>query len=98
MGPRLKLHINPGYDKSVPFLESLERVLKFRPHSVSVSFKKASIEVVELAHKAGVEVWVWTVDSPEMAQAMAALGVDAIKTDRPTALLDLFNKERRRQR
>jgi glycerophosphoryl diester phosphodiesterase len=98
MGPRLKLHINPGYDKSVPFLESLERVLKFRPHSVSVSFKKASIEVVELAHKAGVEVWVWTVDSAEMAEAMAVLGVDAIKTDRPTALLDLFNRERRRQR
>lgn len=98
IGPRLKLHINPGYDDRVPFLRSLERVLKFKPHSVSVSFKKASLEIVELAHKAGVEVWVWTVNSLEMAQAMAVLGVDAIKTDRPTALLDLFNGERRRQR
>jgi len=98
IGPSLKLHINPGYDDSVPFLQSLERVLKFKPHSVSVSFKKLSREVVELAHKAGVEVWVWTVNSPDIAQAMAILGVDAIKTDRPTALLDLFNRERRRQR
>ena len=98
LGPSLKLHINPGYDDSVPFLQSLERVLKFKPHSVSVSFKKASLEIVDLAHKAGVEVWVWTVNSPDMAQAMAVLGVDAIKTDRPTALLDLFNRGRRRQR
>jgi glycerophosphoryl diester phosphodiesterase len=95
IGPRLKLHINPGYDDSVPFLESLARVLKFRPHSVSVSYKKLSHEIVELSHKAGVEVWVWTVNSPDIAQAMAILGVDAIKTDRPTALLDLFNRTRR---
>lgn len=97
IGPSLKLHINPGYDDSVPFLQSLERVLKFKPHSVSVSFKKLSREIVELAHKAGVEVWVWTVNSPDIAQAMAILGVDAIKTDRPTALVDLFNSTRRQR-
>lgn len=92
IGPRLKLHINPGYDSSVPYLQSLERVLKFKPHSVSVSFKKLSREIVELAHNAGVEVWVWTVNSPEIAQAMALLGVDAVKTDRPTVLKGLFGK------
>ena len=97
IGPRLKLHINPGYDESVPFLQSLERVLKFKPHSVSVSYKKLSHEIVELAHKVGVEVWVWTVNSPEIAQAMALLGVDAVKTDRPGALLDLFNSTRRQR-
>jgi glycerophosphoryl diester phosphodiesterase len=92
LGPRLKLHINPGYDESVPYMVSLERVLKFRPHSVSVSYKKLSREIVELAHKAGVEVWVWTVDSPEIAEAMRLLGVDAIKTDTPAAMLGLFAK------
>jgi glycerophosphoryl diester phosphodiesterase len=96
LGPSLKLHINPGYDGSVTFLQSLERVLKFKPHSVSVSYKKLSHEIVELAHKAGVEVWVWTVNSTDIAQAMALLGVDAVKTDRPTALLDLFRTARRR--
>lgn len=89
-GPRLKLHINPAYDGTVSFTESLERVLKFKPHSISVSHKKLSLELVDLAHKAGVEVWVWTVDSPEIAQAMRLLGVDAIKTDRPKMLIDLF--------
>ena len=96
LGPRLKLHINPGLDGNVPLLESLERVFKFKPHSISVSFKKLSREIVELAHNAGVEVWVWTVNSPEIAQAMALLGVDAIKTDRPTTLFDLFRTSRAR--
>ena len=90
LGPRIKLHVNPGYDGSVPFETSLERVLKFKPHSISVSYKKLSWEIVDLAHKAGVEVWVWTVDSPEIAQAMWLLGVDAIKTDRPKMVVDLL--------
>jgi glycerophosphoryl diester phosphodiesterase len=95
LGPRIKLHINPGYDESVPYMVSLERVLKFKPQSISVSYKKLSREIVELAHKAGVEVWVWTVDSPEIAEAMRLLGVDAIKTDRPTMLLELFKNRTR---
>jgi glycerophosphoryl diester phosphodiesterase len=90
LGPRLKLHINPGYDESVPYMVSLERVLKFKPHSISVSYKKLSREIVELAHAAGVEVWVWTVDSVEIAEAMRLLGVDAIKTDSPTMLMEMF--------
>jgi len=92
LGPRIKLHINPGYDGTVPYETSLERVLKFKPHSISVSYKKLSWEVIDLAHKAGVEVWVWTVDSPAIAEAMRLLGVDAIKTDKPRMILDLFNR------
>jgi glycerophosphoryl diester phosphodiesterase len=98
LGPRLKLHVNPGYDDSVPYSQSLERVLKFKPHSISVSFKKFSREIVELAHKAGVEVWVWTVNDPNIAQAMMLLGADAIKTDRPTMLLDLRKRSEARVR
>ncbi|HMG33131.1 MAG TPA: glycerophosphodiester phosphodiesterase family protein [Blastocatellia bacterium] len=92
LGPGIKLHINPGYDDSVPFSVALEHVLKFKPHSISVSYKKMSMDVAEAAHKAGVEVWVWTVDSPEVARAMATLGADAIKTDRPAALLEVFGR------
>lgn len=89
MGTRVKLHINPGYNEAVPYSISLERVLKFKPHSISVSYKKLSREIIELAHKAGVEVWVWTVNSPDMARAMELLGADAIKTDKPSMLLDV---------
>ena len=80
----------------MPFEASLEKVLEFNPHSISVSYRKVSWEIVELAHKRGVEVWVWTVDSPELARAMAALGVDAIKTDRPTMLLEMMGRSRPR--
>lgn len=92
LGPGLKLHINPGYDSSVPYDVSLKNVLAFKPHSLSVSYKKLSWEIVDLAHKAGVQVWVWTVDSPEIARAMALLGADAIKTDLPTAMLHVVKK------
>lgn len=88
-GSSLKLHINPGYDSSQAYDASVKNVLAFKPHSLSVSYKKVSWEIVDLAHKAGVEVWVWTVDSPEIAKAMALLGVDAIKTDSPTKMLDV---------
>jgi glycerophosphoryl diester phosphodiesterase len=94
LGPQLKIHINPGYDTSVPYDVSMKRVITFKPHSLSVSYKKLSWEIVDLAHKAGVEVWVWTVDQPAIAQAMALLGVDAIKTDLPTTMLKQFNRSR----
>jgi len=94
LGPKLKLHINPGYDSSVSFDESLKRVLAFKPHSISVSYRKLSWEIVDLAHQAGVEVWVWTVDSPAIARAMALLGVDAIKTDLPTLMLEELKRPR----
>jgi glycerophosphoryl diester phosphodiesterase len=94
LGGSLKLHINPAYDTTVSFQESLEKVLKFKPHSVSVNYKKVSLEVIEKAHQSGVEVWAWTLDSPEIAQALWVLRVDAIKTDKPTALIDAFRKMR----
>jgi glycerophosphoryl diester phosphodiesterase len=94
LGEGLKLHINPGYDTSVPYQESLEKVLKFRPHSISVNYKKVSLELIERAHNSGVEVWAWTLDSPEWAQALRLLGVDAIKTDVPTKLVDAFRRQR----
>jgi glycerophosphoryl diester phosphodiesterase len=92
-GPRLKLHINPGYDSSLPYEESVKKVIAFKPHSLSISYKKLSWEIVDLAHKGGVEVWVWTVDDPGIAQAVALLGADAIKTDKPTLLLEMFSKK-----
>ena len=93
LGDKLKLHINPGYDSAVPFEVAVKKVLEFKPHSLSISYKKFSWEIADLAHKAGVEVWVWTVDDPDIARAVATLGADAIKTDKPSLLLELFRKK-----
>jgi glycerophosphoryl diester phosphodiesterase len=94
LGERVKLHLNPGYDTTVSYQESLEKVLKFKPHSISVNYKKVSLELIERAHLSDVEVWAWTLDSPETAQALRQLGVDAIKTDVPTRLLEAFRRPR----
>ncbi|HKP13568.1 MAG TPA: glycerophosphodiester phosphodiesterase family protein, partial [Blastocatellia bacterium] len=56
LGPRLKLHINPEYDTTVPVRDSLKKLLKFRPHSVSIAYKLLTRDMVESAHREGVEV------------------------------------------
>jgi glycerophosphoryl diester phosphodiesterase len=94
LGARLKLHINPEYDHTLPVRDSLKQLLKFRPHSVSISYKLLARDMVESAHQSGVEVWVWTVNDNGVAERMRELGVDAIKTDRPAALMDLFRGDK----
>jgi glycerophosphoryl diester phosphodiesterase len=94
LGERLKLHINPEYDHTVPLRDSLKQLLKFKPHSVSISYKLLARDMVESAHRAGVEVWVWTVNDTGVAERMRELGADAIKTDRPTTLMNLFRGDR----
>jgi glycerophosphoryl diester phosphodiesterase len=45
---------------------------------------------VTAAHARGLQVHVWTVDTPEEATAMLDLGVDGIMTDRPAMLKQLL--------
>ena len=44
------------------------------------------------AHARGLQVHVWTVDSPEDSGALLDLGVDGIMTDRPAMLRELLEK------
>lgn len=46
--------------------------------------------LVEKCHAAGLEVWCWTVNDPETAAKMKALGITAVTTDRPAWLKDQF--------
>ncbi len=41
---------------------------------------------VEKAHRAGLKIYVWTVDDMELARHLAAAGVDGITTNRPALL------------
>ena len=45
---------------------------------------------VTAAHEAGLPVSVWTVDDPERMRALAAVGIDALTTNRPALALSLF--------
>jgi glycerophosphoryl diester phosphodiesterase len=55
---------------------------------VGLHYRAASPAAVAGAHESGLQLTVWTPNElPEM-QAMIALGVDGITTDRPDVLLD----------
>jgi glycerophosphoryl diester phosphodiesterase len=47
----------------------------------------ATPDVVQQAHAAGLAISVWTVDDPDTAKRLAALGVDAIATNYPDRIL-----------
>jgi hypothetical protein len=92
LGSRVKLQVTPGLDFLEPYGDSLDRALKLEPHSISVPYLLVTHEIVDKAHRAGIEVWAWTVNSVRVARDLAALGVDAIKTDRPRLLAQAFSR------
>ena len=54
-----------------------------------------SPQFVERAHRAGLGVQVWTVDTEEDARRLMAWGVDALITDRPDRIVPLVRSETR---
>ncbi|MCX8108319.1 MAG: glycerophosphodiester phosphodiesterase family protein, partial [Verrucomicrobiae bacterium] len=46
--------------------------------------RELSPQAVEAAHRRGLKVWVYTINQPDLAQAMFDIGVDGIITDNPS--------------
>ena len=64
----------------------LAKVLEARFQGLSVLDRSLDRAFVRRAHRAGLAIWSWTVNTPEAAAAMVACEVDAICTDRPAWL------------
>ena len=59
------------------------RIRRFRCPKSSGATRVVSPRFVQLAHKAGIAVQVWTVDEPEDIRRLLDWGVDGIISDRP---------------
>lgn len=67
--------------------ELIERALAVGACGINVHFiGPVSSHTVRLAHDAGLEIGVWTVDSPNIARRMVRSGVDTITSNRPSWL------------
>lgn len=64
-------------------LAALELVLERGHRALHPHHEALTPALVAAAHKAGVTVTTWTVDDPDRLRAVAALGVDAVITNRP---------------
>jgi len=88
---------HPEYKAGLLYTEGL-----YSPHAYARSagadalhpyFKSIDAEIVGAARAAGIEVNTWTVDAPEDMRAMAAIGVEAIITNRPDICVRLRGEE-----
>lgn len=71
----------------------------FRPHhtihAAQIPVKQAGLPIVtsrtlEVAHREGIDVHIWTIDDPVEMTRLLDLGVDGIMTDDTRALKDVF--------
>jgi len=73
-----------------------QRLLKIPADSIAIPmhlgrWKFLTQELVDHAHKCGLQVHVWTIDDEVTMQRLVDIGVDGIMTDRPTLLKQVLH-------
>lgn len=95
LGPRLCTGMGPGElvglirafeGEAVAFRSQAAQIPPVDPHGRPL----ATPELVEVAHRHGIAVHVWTIDDPDEMHRLLDLGVDGLMTDRPAVLRQVF--------
>ncbi|HEX6043373.1 MAG TPA: glycerophosphodiester phosphodiesterase family protein [Pyrinomonadaceae bacterium] len=86
-------NLNPWFQTAALFHSSdafiLERARAIRADGIALHHRLATAGVVEDATQAGLKVAVWTVDDPAWVKHARAMGIYAIITNNPAALIQL---------
>ena len=79
-------------DKSAGTYDEAMKRLGFKPYAISPDFPLITADFVSRAHKDGMRVIPYTVDSKADAQRVAGAGVDAIITNYPDRMFKWLGK------
>jgi len=71
----------------------LARASELKAVGIDIRYVYASLGTIEAAQARGLEVLVWNPDSQRAQEAMIALGVDGICTNRPDILMEMLERK-----
>jgi glycerophosphoryl diester phosphodiesterase len=77
-----------------PTARNIRRALDVGASHLGVLYRRLSLEAVDRARAAGVDIGAWTVNSPEEMKAVIALGVTHVTSDRPDLLLEHLGRRK----
>ena len=63
-------------------------------YSINISKELVTKEMVNLAHKNNLKVYVYTINSPSQMRKMINCGVDAVFSDYPELMLEILDEEK----
>ena len=72
----------------------VDHAKKLNVYSINISKELVTKEIVNLAHKNNLKVYVYTINSPSQMRKMIDCGVDAVFSDYPELMLEILDEEK----
>ncbi len=71
-----------------PAADIISRSMQLGAYSLNVSLRMVDPELVSLAHQAGLQIYVYTVNEPQDIEQLRSWGVDGVFSDFPDRVMD----------
>ena len=107
LSSQLQLGLSRGHARTVvefdAFFAAFERYLAVllpillrlsRAHAAMLHYQSIDARLVSHLHRAGFRVFAWTVDDPDVARSLAAMGVDSITSNHPALIREALDYPR----